>query len=58
MRIKIIIFLILGISAANVCFAQVRDPSSVGESSSTGVSPSVGSESSVGYDSGNHGNVS
>jgi len=58
MRIKIIIFLILGISVAGVCFAQSRDPGSVGESSSTGVWPSAGSDSSTGYGSGDHGNVS
>jgi hypothetical protein len=61
MRIKIIIFLILGIiSVAGVSFAQATDPGSTGESSSTGVWPSVDQEhsDSVGYDSGNHGNVS
>lgn len=59
MKIKIILFLILGtISAAGVCFAQARDPGTVGESSSTGIWPSVDSGSSAGYDSGNHGNVS
>jgi len=58
MRIKIIMLLILGISAAGVCFAQSREPGSSGESSSTGVWPSVDSGSSVGYGSGDHGNVS
>jgi hypothetical protein len=60
MRIKIIMFLILGISVTGVCFAQAVDPGNTGESSSTGVWPSVSQEhsDSVGYDSGNHGNVS
>jgi len=58
MRIKIIVFLILGISVAGVCFAQSRDPGSAGQSSSTGVWPSVSSDSSVGYGSSDHGNVS
>jgi hypothetical protein len=73
MKIKIMIFLILGVSAASDCFAQALEPGSKGESSSTGVwssgdsgsttadsGSSVGSVSDVpspGYDSGNHGNV-
>jgi hypothetical protein len=56
MRIKIIIFLILGISVTGSCFAQSRDPGTVGESSSTGIWPSVSSDSSIG--SSDHGNVS
>ncbi len=58
MKIKIILFLILGISAASACFAQSREPSMGSESSSTGVWPSAGSDSSVGYGSSDHGNVS
>jgi hypothetical protein len=58
MIIRIVMFLILGISIAGTCFAQARDPGSSGESSSTGVWSSVDSGSSAGYDSGDHGNVS
>jgi hypothetical protein len=58
MIIKIIMFLILGISVSGTCFAQARDPGSSGQSSSTGVWPSVDSGSSAGYGSGDHGNVS
>jgi|GEM_PF-3314823 len=58
MIVKIIMFLILGISMAGSCFAQARDPGSSGESSSTGVWSSVSSGSSAGYGSGDHGNVS
>ncbi|MBF0504518.1 MAG: hypothetical protein HQL14_05370 [Candidatus Omnitrophica bacterium] len=59
MRIRIFIFLILGVGVAGACFAQSREPSMGSESSSTGVWPSAQSESSVGgYGSGDHGNVS
>ena len=58
MIIKIIVFLILGISLAGACFAQSRDPGTVGESSSTGVWPSVDSGSSGRYGASDHGNVS
>jgi len=58
MKIKIIAFLILSLSAAGSCLAQSRDPGSSGESSSTGVWSSVSSGSSAGYGSGDHGNVS
>jgi len=60
MRIKMALFLILGMAVSGICFAQSVNPGATDESSSTGVWPSVGQEhsDSVGYDSGNHGNVS
>ncbi|MDE1920621.1 MAG: hypothetical protein KGI24_04140 [Candidatus Omnitrophica bacterium] len=60
MKLKILLLLVLGISAATVCFAQSRDPSMGSESSSVGVWPSVDSPDSIspGYDSSDHGNVS
>jgi hypothetical protein len=57
MKMKIFLFLVLGISVAGVCFAQSREPSMGSESSSTGVWPSVSSDSSVGAGASDHGNV-
>jgi len=57
MKIKIIMFLMIGLMISTVSFAQSRDAGTQGESSSTGISASSGIDSSVGYGSSYHGNA-